>query len=100
MRGAGRIEIDLTRGKGKGWKSAIERAQRQHPSDVKENEIGEEEKNGERGRGRGRRKTVISSLSSSDPRPSTSAHKCIAIFARIFLGGTTERKERVIGTPT
>lgn len=89
------------RGKGKGWKSAMERAQRQHPGDVKENEIGEEEKNGERGRGRGRRKTVISSLSSSLILvPPTSAHKCIAIFARIFLGGTTERKERVIGTPT
>lgn len=43
----------------------MERAQRQHPGDVKENEIGEEEKNGERDRGRGRRKTVISSLFSS-----------------------------------
>lgn len=45
MRGAGRIEIDPARGKGKEWNLAIERGQRQHPGDVKENEIGEEEKN-------------------------------------------------------
>lgn len=41
-----------------------------------------------------------SSSSSSLPRSSANAHKCIPISGRIFPGGTSGRKERVIGTST
>lgn len=34
------------------------------------------------------------------PRSSANAHKCIPISGRIFPGGTSGRKERVIGTST
>lgn len=71
------------------------------PDDVKDSRMEEEGENGETtSRAARKRRTEKKCKPSLQSSSSTNAHKCIAISGCIFTGGTTERKERVIGTPT
>lgn len=77
------------------------RSARIMPDDVKNSRMEKkrtrEKRMARKRRKRRKEKKCKPSLRSSS---STNAHKCIAISGCIFTGGTTERKERVIGTPT
>lgn len=76
------------------------RSARIMPDDVKNSRMEKKrtrENNFAHGEKEEKEKKCKPSLRSSS---STNAHKCIAISGCIFTGGTTERKERVIGTPT